>query len=81
MPSSDMLPIDSTDSPLPQPLDPIGGNDTPLPQPVESANVRDAIMSAAVAFAKKAEQWAAAGDGSGAALLLDSAVRAYSAIS
>jgi hypothetical protein len=72
-------PIDPNASPE---MQPICSTDSPLPQPIPSVDAaEDAIVSAIIVFAKKAEQWAASGDGSGAAALLDSASRAYSAIS
>jgi hypothetical protein len=72
-------PVDPNASPE---MQSICSTDSPLPQPIPSIDVaEDAIVSAVIAFAKKAEQWATSGDSAGAAALLDSASRAYSAIS
>lgn len=90
MPSSDMLPIESTDSPLPQPLDPIEGNDAPLPPPVYepalsaydvTIDARNALAGAVTAFVNQAEKRVAAGDDSSAVMLLNAATAAFVALS
>lgn len=82
MPSSDMLPIESTDSPLPQPLDPIEGSDTPLPAPVDIyADAKSVLAGAVIAFVNQAEKRVAAGDDTAAVLLLNAATAAFVALS